>query len=151
MNCASHIDCLDIVAEAYIKEGKYRVAEIYYARALQSRLENFDIDSWSCAKGMHAMGKICYFQKRYSEAECYIKEYIRICTKRRGFDHPDVAFGWRNIVAIFRSQGRLNYAKHACLISLRVYRETLGEDHLITDEVKRTYADLLRAIEKTNI
>ncbi len=94
------------------------------------------------------MGKICYFQKRYTEAEKYVKEYVRICSKRLGANHSDVACGWQNIATIYQAQGRFNYAEHAYKRALKGCIETIGENHPTTIKVKNSYANLLLQIDR---
>ncbi len=76
-----------------------------------------------------------YQQGRYSEAEPYAKEALRLGTEELGPNDPSVATFLNNLAELYRDQGRYAEAEPLQKRALAIQEKALGPDHL--DVVQR--------------
>jgi tetratricopeptide (TPR) repeat protein len=94
------------------------------------------------------LGKIYYFQKKFSEAEDYARKFIRVIAENFGKDHPDVACGWQNLGNIFYVQKKYRQAQQAYQVGVNICENKLGAGHPTTEQLRRSYSALLNAIDE---
>ncbi len=91
-----------------------------------------------------------YQQGRYSEAEPYAKEALKLVTEEFGPNDPDTAALLDNLAFLYYTQG--HYAEAAPLYqrSLAIKEKALGPEHPDVAQSLETYAALLRQIARTD-
>jgi len=91
-----------------------------------------------------------YQQGRYSEAEPYAKEALKLVTEEFGPNDPNTAALLDNLAFLYYTQG--HYAEAAPLYqrSLAIKEEALGPEHPDVAQSLETYAALLRQIARTD-
>jgi len=91
-----------------------------------------------------------YQQGRYSEAEPYAKEALKLVTEEFGPNDPNTAALLDNLAFLYYTQG--HYAEAAPLYqrSLAIKEKALGPKHPDVAQSLETYAALLRQIARTD-
>ena len=91
-----------------------------------------------------------YQQGRYSEAEPYAKEALKLVTEEFGPNDPNTAALLDNLAFLYYTQG--HYAEAAPLYqrSLAIKEKALGPEHPDVAQSLETYAALLRQIARTD-
>ncbi len=85
-----------------------------------------------------------YQQGRYSEAEPYAKEALRLGTEEFGPNDPTTAALLDKLAGLYEAQGRYAEAEPLYQRSLAIYEKALGPEHPDVAESLENYAALLR-------
>ena len=86
-----------------------------------------------------------YQQGRYSEAEPYAKEALRLATEEFGPNDPSTAFYLNELAVIYRTQGRYAEAEPLFEHSLAIWEKDLGPEHPYVVTSLNNFAELYRA------
>jgi len=70
-----------------------------------------------------------YQKGRYSEAEPYAKEALRLGTEEFGPDDPSTALLLNNLAGLYNDQGKYAEAEPLYTRSLSIYEKALSPDH----------------------
>ena len=89
-----------------------------------------------------------YQQGRYSEAEPYAKEALRLGNEELGRNDPAVVVLLDNLANLHRAQGRYAEAEPLYKRSLEIKKKALGPEHPDVAESLEVYAALLRQIAR---
>ncbi len=85
-----------------------------------------------------------YQQGRYSEAEPYAKEALRLGTEEFGPNDPTTATLLDNLAGLYLTQGRYAEAEPLYQRSLAILEKALGPEHPGVATILENYASLLR-------
>ncbi len=85
-----------------------------------------------------------YQQGRYSEAEPYAKDAVRLGKQEFGPNHPNRATTLNNLAELYRAQGRYAEAEPLYQRALAIYEKALGPEHPDVATSLENYAALLR-------
>ncbi len=85
-----------------------------------------------------------YQQGRYSEAEPYAKEALRLGTEEFGPNGPSTAALLNNLAELYRAQGHYAEAEPLYQRSLAIRHKALGPEHPHVATTLENYAALLR-------
>ncbi len=90
-----------------------------------------DMASGQSSKLMDAYNSFntLYQQGRYSEAEAYAKEALRLATEEFGPNDPSTAVDLNNLAELYRAQGKYAEAEPLYQRALRIDEKALGPDH----------------------
>ncbi len=91
-----------------------------------------------------------YQQGRYSEAEPYAKEALRLGTEEFGPNHPTTAVFLDILAGIYRVQGKYAEAEPLYQRVLAIAEKALGPDHPHVATSLENYAALLRKTERVD-
>ena len=83
-------------------------------------------------------------QGRYSEAEPYAKEALRLGTEEFGPDDPNTATLLNNLATFYSAQGRYAEAEPLYKRALVILEQALGPEHPVVATSLENYAALLR-------
>ncbi len=86
-----------------------------------------------------------YRQGRYSEAEPYAKETLRLGTEELGPNDPTTAVFLNNLAKLYRAQGRYAEAEPLLKRALAIDEEAFGSDHPEVATDLNNLAELYRA------
>jgi tetratricopeptide (TPR) repeat protein len=91
-----------------------------------------------------------YQQGRYSEAEPYAKEALKLVTEEFGPNDPNTAALLDNLAFLYYTQGHYTEAAPLYKRSLAIKEKALGPEHPDVAQSLETYAALLRQIARTD-
>ena len=91
-----------------------------------------------------------YQQGRYSEAEPYAKEALRLSTEEFGPNDPTTVAILNNLAELYRAQGKYAEAEPLYQRSLAIKEKTLGPEHPDVATSLENYATLLRETGRNN-
>ncbi len=89
-----------------------------------------------------------YQQGRYSEAEPYAKEALRLGTKEFGPNDPTTATHLNNLGKLYHAQGRFSEAEPLYKRSLAIWEKALGPEHPYVATTLENYDALLRKMDR---
>jgi tetratricopeptide (TPR) repeat protein len=89
-----------------------------------------------------------YQQGRYSEAEPYAKEVLRLGTEEFGPNDPTTAELLNNLAVLYHVQGRYAEAEPLYQRALPIFEKALGPEHPDVARSLENYAALLRKTER---
>ncbi len=89
-----------------------------------------------------------YQQRRYSEAEPYAKEVLRLGTEEFGPNDPTTAELLNNLAVLYHVQGRYAEAEPLYQRALPIFEKALGPEHPDVAQSLENYAALLRETER---
>ncbi len=90
-----------------------------------------------------------YQQGRYSEAEPYVKEALRLGMNEFGPNDPSTAALLNNLAALYKAQGHYAQAEPLYQRSLAIFEKVLGPEHPNVATSLENYAALLRETGRT--
>jgi tetratricopeptide (TPR) repeat protein len=146
-NDKNYVYCLDALAQTCINAKDFPPAEEYYLESFRLKKVQFGEESFEAAMAVENLGKLYHLQQRSEEALKYAKEYIQMCGKIFGADHPNVACGWHNVASVHYKSGDLKQAIRAYQIALNICRRHLGEQHPTTIRIEKNLATSQKQLE----
>jgi tetratricopeptide (TPR) repeat protein len=146
-NDKNYVYCLDALAQTCISAKDFPAAEEYYLESFRLKKVQFGEDSFEAALAVENLGKLYHLQQRSEDALKYAKEYIQMCGKIFGADHPNVACGWHNVASVHYKSGDLAQAVRAYQIALNICRRHLGEQHPTTIRIEKNLATAQKQME----
>ncbi len=146
-----YLNCLDALAQTCIHCRDLESAERYSNEALRRKKELFGNESMEAAVAIDGLGKLHYFQQRFSEALDCANEYIRLCRKNLGPEHPHVACGWQNVASVHYARKEIRQAVRGYEIAVDICRKSLGPSHPTTIRLERNYNIAAQALEEAQI
>jgi tetratricopeptide (TPR) repeat protein len=146
-NDKNYVYCLDALAQTCISAKDFESAERFYSESFRLKKVQFGEESFEAAQAVENLGKLHHLQQRTEEALQYAKEYIQMCGKIFGADHPNVACGWHNVASVHYRSGDLTQAVRAYQIALNICRRHLGEQHPTTVRIEKNRAIAQKQLE----
>ncbi len=106
-----------------------------------------DMASGQSSELMEANNRVTtlYRQGRYSEAEPYAKEALRLGTEEFGPNDPSTAVYLNNLAELYRAQGHYAEAEPLYQRALAIREKALGPEHPDVAESLNNMAELYRA------
>jgi tetratricopeptide (TPR) repeat protein len=141
---------LEKLSESILNQNRFEEAEPILLRAHTLKLRILGEEHLSLATSLHNLSKLYYFLKRYEQAESLAKQFVNICEKNLGTEHPDVACGMHNLATLYHMSGRLEDAEAQYVRALEINRKSLGGEHPNTIKLMKSYAALLKALERNS-
>jgi tetratricopeptide (TPR) repeat protein len=97
---------LNNMAALYHTQGKYKMAEELYLRALELKRRLYGEEHEEVALNLQNLAITYGAKKNYEQAERFFKRALEIREKLLGMEHPDIAQTLRNYALLLRKQGR---------------------------------------------
>ncbi len=103
-----------------------------HAQECARLIEQEHLTSSAARRLLHQTGKYLSEHARYSEAEAFHQQSLRIREQTMGPDHPDVAYPLNGLASLYSEQGKYAKAEPLYLRALHIWEQALGtEDQLV--------------------
>jgi tetratricopeptide (TPR) repeat protein len=99
------------IAQYLRSRGRYREAEMLYARGLANREKLLGPEHPDTLWTVNKLAMICYDQGRYEEAEALFGRALASNEKLLGSEHPDTLWTVNILAENYRMQGRYKEAE----------------------------------------
>jgi CHAT domain-containing protein/tetratricopeptide (TPR) repeat protein len=129
---------LDNLAILYDRMGRYARAEPLYRQALAIRRKTVGEEHPDYAVSLNGLAALYHSLGEYARAESLYLQAIEICRKVASEDHPRaslasgrnrLATSLHNLAALYRSMGQHARAEPLLRQAVKIYGESLGEEH----------------------
>lgn len=136
------------LATLYFEQGKYSEAEPLLLRALHIRESHLGPDHPEVASSLDGLAHLYRDQGKYSEAESLYLRTLHILEHSLGPNYPLMAFPLEGLAILYKDQGKYHEAEPLFLRALHIRKQCLGSHHRLTQQLRRNYALLLRAMKR---
>lgn len=116
---------LQAQCEELIRSAKYQQAEPIAEKLLTLANGPLRTLPLNRAIASHLLGKIYYYQSRYSEAERVFQQAVSIFQEKLGGYHPQTVTALNDLAVVLQAQGRYAQAEPLYQEALRIRRKTL--------------------------
>jgi eukaryotic-like serine/threonine-protein kinase len=137
------------LGSAHLLRGDPARAEEAYRRALGTIQRVLDEDHPNHALVLNNLGEAVRAQGRLSDAEFFLLRALEIRERIFGTNHPQLTGTLHYLGATLRDQGRLEEAERHLRRSVEIYDAFVPEPDLHGRRILVTYAEVLRALERT--
>jgi len=121
---------LDDLAEVYLDQGRYDLAEPLYKRTLADAEKAYGSYHSEVAARLRKLAGMYDSQGRYAEAEPLHKRALAIKEEAVGSNHPSVAATLNNLAEMYDSKGQYALAEPLYKRSLAIWEKVLGPEHM---------------------
>ena len=136
------------LADLYRAQARYRDAEPWYRRALESLVEILGPEHLRVAGGLDNLAGFYFDQGSYGEAEPLYWNAVRIVEDTLGPAYPAIASSLAGLAAIYHQQDRYAEAEPLYRRVLTIVEHTLDPEDIPLAELLEDYATLLRQTER---
>ncbi len=136
------------LAQAEQAQRRFDQAELHYGQALKLLQEVRGEEHPDVAAILNNLGVLHRLHGQVTEAEPLLRRALAIKEKAFGPEHQEVALGLHNLAMLYETQGRYELAEPLYRRALAVRTQTLGPAHAETVKSRRSYAALLRKMQR---
>lgn len=126
----SLVKLFDELAYMYHSNGFLEMAQKYYFRSLTSQEKITGTNSLECVETLHRLGVVCRVQEKFEMAEYFYSRAYTLTQVHSEESSLDIATRSNYISGLYLAWGQYQKAKEALDLSIKLYREKLGENHL---------------------
>ena len=145
---AGNITSLHKLAVAYHTQKRYEEAERLYQEALAAMNATVAPNDPEFAQLLNNIGRLFFDQKRYKEAEPLYTRSLALVEESLGRDHPKVARRLVNLADLYFATGKHSEADAYYRRAISIEEKALGPKHSTTVSRRRSYAVMLRNMNK---
>ncbi len=124
------ISLLDELAFLHHANGKLAQAEKFYLRSLSARESYFGLDDENTLPVLHRLGVVFRVQGKFELAELFYLRSFNLTRKLSGDRTLDLATRSNYLAGLYLAWSKYKRVKSYIDISISLYREHLGEDHV---------------------
>jgi tetratricopeptide (TPR) repeat protein len=131
------------VAESYIQQKNYCMAEMYCKRAAmlyEKTMTKYHLDT---ANALNSLAGIYYSQQRYEDAQPISIQVLTIYNKMLGPNHPDVGMAANNLAMVYHAQRKYPLAEMMYERAYPIRKVSLGLTCAAVAALMENYANVL--------
>ena len=144
LNHATIVATLNNIAHVYMKQGKFKEAELQLQKAIQI---NADLETPRSRMLMFTLlnlGEVNVERERYTKALNYYQQGESLARELFGNEHPSTALCWSLLGKAHTRLGNTNKAREYLQMALPVFERVNGAEHSQTRQVQQQLAALPR-------
>jgi tetratricopeptide (TPR) repeat protein len=100
-----------------------------HAQECAQLIEQEQFTSDAASTLLYQIGRYLWNHARYTEAEAFYQQSLRIWEQAYGPDHPQVAYPLNGLAALYDEQGKYAEAEPLYLRALHIWEQAYGPDH----------------------
>jgi len=135
-------DAVNNLGRVYQEEGKLSDAKAFFEKSIKIFENSLGKQHPKTVIPKANLGKVLFELGDTTNSRSLIEEALSINENTFGTNHPQVAFDLYFLALVYIKIGEISKARELLERSELIYVEFMGEDHVYTNEIRKTLSDL---------